>query len=86
MTRLWAAGEPVTVTLNTAGRPTHLAWHGQRHTIAHIQQQWEVDTDWWDTRGRVWRVYFAAITADGIFCVFYQDRLTEAWQLSKLYD
>lgn len=86
MTQLWAAGQPIVVTLDGLGVPTEFVWQGQRHVIRQIVQRWQVDTEWWRGEGRIWRDYLALITADNLFCVIYHDRLLEEWRLIRLYD
>ena len=86
MTRLWLQGEPLRVVVNAQARPLRFIWAGQSHTISRIIKQWEVDTDWWETTGRIWRAYYAACTEQGLLCVFYRDLLNGEWYLSKLYD
>lgn len=86
MTRLWRHGVPLTVVVNEQARPLRLVWEDHAHVITRIIQQWEVDTDWWEATGRIWRAYYAAITEDGLLCVFYMDLLSGAWYLNKLYD
>lgn len=79
-------GEPVEGWVNGEGRLVRFRWQGRIYPIERVQQQWEVDTDWWEEGGRVWRLYLAVTTVQGVLCVLYQDRLDEAWYLSKLYD
>lgn len=85
MTRLWE-GEPITVESDAQGRPLRFSWQGRLHHIERIQQQWQVDVDWWDEGGRAWRLYLAVTTVQGVLCVIYQDLLEERWYLSKIYD
>ena len=86
MTRLWLQGVPLHVVVNDQARPMRFVWEGQPHTISRIIKQWEVDTDWWEASGRIWRTYYATCTEDGLLCVFYRDLLSSEWFLSKLYD
>jgi hypothetical protein len=86
MTRLWVHGAPLTVMVNEQARPLRLSWEGHTHVVSRIVQQWEVDTDWWEITGRIWRAYYAAFTEDGLLCVFYKDLVVGLWYLSKLYD
>jgi hypothetical protein len=86
VTRLWAAGEAVAVSVNASGRPTHLTWHAHSHSVQQVVQQWRVETGWWEEGGAVRRSYYALLTADGLLCVVYYDHTTDGWRLSKLYD
>ena len=85
MTQLWT-DQPITVELDAAARPRTFLWHAQRHTVAQIVQQWQVDVDWWSSRGRVQRDLTALITTRGLFCVIYYDHLTQTWGLLRVYD
>lgn len=86
MTRLWPQGEEISVFVDHQGRPIEFRWQHRRYRLQHIQQRWQVDTDWWDENGRVWHEYFAVTSTDGRLWVLYQDLLTQSWYLSKLYD
>ena len=86
MTRLWAQGQPITVITTDLGRPLRLIWQEQTHPIVRILQEWEIDTDWWEAGGRIWCACYAALTEDGLLCVFYRELPDGAWYLSKLYD
>lgn len=86
MTRLWPDGQPIRVQLNRAGQPSRFTWLDRHYRIHQVRQRWQVDTDWWDEHGRLWRDYLAVTTHEGLFCVLYQDLLTEHWYLSKTYD
>ncbi len=86
MTRLWSEGHPIHVYVSFDGQPRRFTWHNHTYRIVEIQQQWQVDTDWWDEAGRVWRDYVAVVTKEGLLCVLYQDLLSDQWYLSKVYD
>lgn len=86
VTRLWTEGEPLAVTVNAAGRPTHLAWHAHSHAVQPIVQQWVVETGWWEEGGPIRRSYYALLTSEGLLCVIYHDHIQHEWRLSKLYD
>jgi len=86
MSRLWPEGQPIQLWTGQDGCPRGFTWHQNRYRIASIQQRWQVDTDWWEEGGRVWRDYLAVETREGLLCVIYQDLLTESWFLSKAYD
>lgn len=84
MTRLLS--EPLTVQTDAAGRPLRFTWRNLHFRVAAIHQHWQVDTDWWDEAGRVYRDYVAVTTQDGLFCVLAYDHLTARWFLSHAYD
>ena len=86
MTRLWSEGELIRIETDSQGRPVRFFWHERLHRLRHIEQRWQVDTDWWDAEGRVYRDYYAVTTLDGLLCVFYLDHVTEAWYLGRIYD
>ena len=86
MTRLWPEGQPIQVWSGPDGRPRRFTWHQHHYRVATIQQRWQVDTDWWETGGRIWRDYLALETREGLLCVIYQDLLAETWYMSKAYD
>ena len=68
------------------GRVVRFRWPGRVYQVERLQQEWVVDTDWWEEGGRVWRAYLAVTTVQGVLCVIYQDLLGEGWYLSKVYD
>lgn len=87
MTRLFSADlQPITVTLSPERRLTALRWHEKEHEIEETVQVWEVDTDWWEATGRVWRWYYAVITEQGLLAVVFLDRATGKWWLERVYD
>ncbi len=86
MSRLWPEGEPVAVLANAAAQPVRFTWQGRSHRVAQVQQQWQVDADWWRAEGRVKRAYHAVTTSSGLLCVLYQDLESGAWFLAKVYD
>jgi hypothetical protein len=86
MTHLWPTGQPITVTTDGDGVPTHFRWQEQRHAVRQIVQQWEIDLEWWRPERRIWRRYLALITNDNLFCVIYYEPLCEEWRLLRLYD
>lgn len=85
MTRLFSY-QPITVKINERGRPLSFVWHGATHAVERIIQRWEVDTDWWEVTGRIWREYTALVTTGGVLCVIYRDMVTEQWMIEKVYD
>lgn len=64
--------------------PWQFIWQGNTHTVAEITRYWRVDIDWW--RERIWRAYFKLSTDTGLLVVIYQDLMTNAWYLQRLYD
>ena len=86
MTRLWPDGESIDVETDVHGQPVRFTWQGHRHVVHRIRQNWQVDSEWWQPSGRVWRDYVAVTTAGGLLCVLFHDRLTDEWFLEKVYD
>ena len=86
MTRLWPDGESIAVTVDSQGRPVRFTWQARVYRLHQVQQQWQVDSDWWSDDGRVWREYLAVTTTNGLLCVIYLDLLEQNWYLAKLYD
>lgn len=86
MTRLWSAGELIRVVRDSHHQPLRFVWQGQTYHVEKIHQMWEVDTDWWNGQGRIWRDYFAVTTNNGLLCVLYFDKATSQWRLAKVYD
>ena len=86
MTRLFSEAETIQPRLDQLGRPSSFTWATRIHTIDHVIQRWEVDTEWWSELGRVNREYFAVTTREGMLCVLYFDHLDEQWRLEKIYD
>jgi hypothetical protein len=86
MTRRWLDGQAIAVEFDPHGLVTSFIWQRQEHRLHHIQQRWQVDTDWWTDEGRIWRDYLAVTTTSGLLCVIFQDLLTGAWYLETLYD
>lgn len=87
MTQLFTPAQLIEVKFSTISQqPNAFVWHGITHWIEQIVQRWEIDTDWWAVEGRIWRQYFAVSTNSKLFCVIYQDKETEKWFVSRLYD
>ncbi len=84
MTRLWAAGEPLSVTVDADGLPCAFVWQGQPHTVERVLSRWRVDLFWW--RSRVCREYFKVITESGLLAVLYRDGVRQAWHVQRIYD
>jgi hypothetical protein len=86
MTRLWSEGEPIQMETNSDGSPVRFGWRSRTYRLQRIQQQWQVDSDWWSPEGRVWRNYYALLTTDGLLCVVYNDLLHQEWRIARVYD
>lgn len=87
MTRLFQPPQPIAVQRSfTTDKPMQFVWEKATYIVERVVQAWEVDTDWWESTGRVWRAYYAVLTTDGLMVVIYQDLLTEEYYVSKLYD
>lgn len=86
MTRLWPEGVILALIPDPQQRPASFVWQGRRHQVLTIHEEWQVDIDWWDDAGRVWRDYFVLTTTGGLLCLLYRDRLMREWRLAKIYD
>lgn len=86
MSRLFGEDETIQPRLDQLGRPSSFTCASGIHTINHVIQRWEIDTEWWSELGRVNREYFAVTTREGMLCVLYFDHLNEEWHLEKVYD
>jgi hypothetical protein len=84
MTHLWPDGQPIAVVLNSLAEPTSFTWQGRAHPVETIGRRWRVDIEWW--RQRVWRAYYKLSTHTGLLVIIYQDLLSGAWYLQRLYD
>jgi hypothetical protein len=54
-----------------------VVWRGKRRAVASIDDEWEIDDEWW--RDEVSRRYFAVTLADGSGLTLFHDRLAGAW-------
>lgn len=87
MTRLWQTGaQPIEAHLDEKERLTSFTWHGTMHPIRRVEQQWEIDTDWWTAEGRVWRHYYAVTTITKLLVVIYREMETGEWFVGRMYD
>lgn len=86
MTHVWVESEVITVQVGADDQPVSIRWGGYVHRLEQIVQSWEIHTGWWESEGSIWRAYYAAITVDGMFCVFYHDLTADTWRLAKIYD
>lgn len=84
MTRLFANGEPVEVTLGPDGRPAAFVWRGAWHQVDFVANQWRVQATWWSTEAS--REYYKLATIDRLLVTIFRDLNTGAWLLSRLYD
>lgn len=84
MTRLWPHGEAIDVIQDPQGLPIAFIWHGQRHDVAQLTQQWRVDTGWWRDHTR--RAYYKLTTHTGLLVILYQTLPAGPWYLQRLYD
>ena len=84
MTRLWPAGENIAMQTAEDGSLIAFIWHGNRHQVTALSNQWQLDLDWWDQR--IWRDYFKLATDTCLLVIVYHDLLTDTWLLQRLYD
>lgn len=84
MTHFLPDGEAIRVTINQAGWPVSIVWHGQRHPIDTILDHWRVDTRWW--RDHIWRDYFRLCTLDNFLLIVFHDLIGGDWYVQRIYD
>jgi hypothetical protein len=85
MTRLWLAGDPITVQATKEdGTLVDFRWREQDHAVEMVITRWRVDMLWWTFR--VWRDYFELTTESGLLVVVYRDLIGDGWYLQRLYD
>ena len=85
MTRLWPEGESIEV--HSGEHPlTCFLWHWETHRILDICNRWRIHTRWWEPEHTIWREYLKVVTDTGLLCLIYQDLLSGAWSLCRVYD
>ena len=83
--RLWAHGEPVTVTCDEHGRPLAFHWGGRRYAVERVCNRWRVKGAWW--KGETGeREYIKLATTGGLLCLLARAWEEEAWVLVRVYD
>ena len=85
MTRLWPEGEPIQVRSGEEP-PTCFLWHTEMHHMLDTCNCWRIHTRWWEPEHAIWREYLKVITDTGLLCLIYQDLLSGAWFLCRIYD
>ncbi|HEX2173267.1 MAG TPA: hypothetical protein VHL09_12570 [Dehalococcoidia bacterium] len=83
MTKLWVEGCPIKVRTGPGGLPVQVAWQGRWERIEGIGPRWRIADEWW--RRPIHRDYFRVMTRS-LIGEIYQDRLTKAWYLERIYD
>ena len=69
---------PVQVTVDArSGLPRVLHERGRGREIAHIQDTWHVDDEWW--RDPISRRYVQVVLRDGALRTLFHDRLADRW-------
>ena len=58
-------------------RPRWVVWHGRRRAVASIDEEWQVDDEWW--RDEVSRRYYAVTLADGGRLTLFHDQIRGTW-------
>jgi hypothetical protein len=46
--------------------------------VAHVQDQWRIDDEWWRERP-IARLYYLLLLDDGTLLTIYHDLLADAW-------
>jgi hypothetical protein len=86
MTRLWPAGDPVSVIAAEDGTPKQFFWHDRWHTVAMVTNRWRIQSSWWLPGASAQREYFKLTTTDGLLCALYRDLLEDVWRCARVYD
>ncbi|MGI6375399.1 MAG: hypothetical protein ACOX3S_05260 [Anaerolineae bacterium] len=81
----WPEGQPIEVELDADGAVQSFRWQRQEHRVRWVSVQWRVHLAWW-TEHEVWRDYCEVVTETRLLCSIYQDRLTLAWRLERVYE
>ena len=69
---------PVQVTLDaSSGLPHTLHEGNHRREIAHIQDAWRIDDEWW--REPISRLYLQVLLHDGAIRTLFHDRVADRW-------
>jgi hypothetical protein len=66
------------------GVPARVRIAQRERAVKRVFARWRVDADWW--RSRIDREYWKVDLGGGVVCEIFQDRLSEAWWLSRVYD
>ena len=70
--------QPVQVHVDAgSGLPLVLHERGRSRRIAHVQDVWHVDDEWW--REPISRRYLQVVLADGSLRTLFHDHLTDRW-------
>jgi hypothetical protein len=90
VSRLLAEPEAVEVAAPD-GVPRLVRLGRERHRVERVFARWRVESDWWRTpvSREYWKLQLAGDTEaeePGLVCEVYQDRLSHAWWLSRVYD
>lgn len=59
------------------GFPVALVVGKTTHRVAHLQDMWIVEDEWW--RQPISRQYFAILTENGMRHTIYHDRVADRW-------
>lgn len=85
MTRLWPAGQAITIR-HGQDTPAGFVWQGMSYHIAGVCNRWRIHTRWWEPGEDIWREYLKVVTGEGVLCLLYQDLITGDWFLARIYD
>jgi hypothetical protein len=68
----------VQVTIDArSGLPCALHEHGRDQEVAHIQDSWQIDDEWW--REPISRHYVQIVLGTGALRTLFHDRLADRW-------
>jgi hypothetical protein len=69
---------PVQVAIDARnGLPRALHERGRRRDIAHIQDSWRIDDEWW--REPISRHYLQVLLRDGALRTLFHDQIADRW-------
>ena len=73
---------PVTVEEDGQQRPVSIVLRGSRVRVESIDDQWEIDEEWWREKP-IFRTYYQVTMEDGRSITLFQDRLSGGWSLQR---
>jgi hypothetical protein len=69
---------PVQVTVDArTGLPRILHERNRRRAVAHIQDSWQIDDEWW--RQPISRHYVQVVLRDGALRTLFHDQIADRW-------
>jgi hypothetical protein len=68
---------PRPIEVVATGYPVAIFWRDQSHRVLGIQEQWQIDEEWWRDRP-ISRRYYRLLVESGLLTIF-QDLLDGGW-------